>query len=101
MRANRLQLLLGVEGLALVRLWLHGDEAEVEARMDDVARLVQARPESATHDFLEFPATAVSEFYDVAASTYDDGPNPIFALEQTGDAESGSREAAGGGPPSG
>ncbi len=42
MRANRLQLLLGIEGLALLRLWLAGAEAQVEARIEDVARLMGA-----------------------------------------------------------
>lgn len=82
MEANRLQLLLGIEGLALLRLWLNGDRRDIEARLDDVAGFVDRRQDPDVGGFFDVAEIGVRDGYDSKSSSYDDAPNPIIALEQ-------------------
>jgi hypothetical protein len=71
---------LGIEGLALLRLWPDGDRDQVRARIADVARFVElwdpAQP--------GFVAEEIDSRagYDAKAAEYDDAPNPIIVAEQ-------------------
>ena len=82
MDASRLQMLLGIEGLALLRLWLNGDRRQIEARIADIARLVEGWESSELAAFFDVAEIGAAAGYDTKAGTYDDEPNPIIALEQ-------------------
>ena len=73
---------LGIEGLALLRLWPDGDREQVQSRIADVARFVEgwdsAEP-GAVGDVEEVDSRAG---YDAKAAIYDDAPNPVIAAEQ-------------------
>ena len=73
---------LGIEGLALLRLWPDGDREQVQSRIADVARFVEgwdAAEPGAVGDVEEVDSRTG---YDAKAVNYDDEPNPIIAAEQ-------------------
>src|SRR5687767_414107 len=79
---RRVHMALGIEGLALLRLWPDGDREQVRSRIADVARFVEgwdAGELGAVGDVEEVDSRAG---YDAKAAIYDDAPNPIIAPEQ-------------------
>ncbi len=79
---SRLQMLLGIEGLALLRLWMSAEISDVEARIDEVRRLAEAREQPGLSRTFDVAEADARDGYEVMAATYDDAPNPLVALEQ-------------------
>jgi ubiquinone/menaquinone biosynthesis C-methylase UbiE len=83
--------LLGVEGLALLRSWLVGDEASSRARLTEIADVCAgwaARPREAAVTVAEVP---VRDGYADWSAGYDEAPNAVMVLADRaiGDALSG------------
>ncbi|TMC09103.1 MAG: class I SAM-dependent methyltransferase [Chloroflexi bacterium] len=72
------ELIVGVEGLALLRQLLDGDDATAEARLAEVRQVLDG-PADAPFDVTEH---AVTEGYGRWAATYDGPGNPLVAVEQ-------------------
>jgi ubiquinone/menaquinone biosynthesis C-methylase UbiE len=70
------QYLLGVEGLALLRSWLVGDEAFVRRRLDEVSAIC-ARPSPAR---IVVQEKAAENGYAAWAGSYDDEPNAVMSI---------------------
>jgi SAM-dependent methyltransferase len=75
-------LLVGIEGLALLRRLLVGDDEEAAARIAEVQRLVD-EAEAATFALsLAAPEVDVREGYAAWSATYDEPGNPLIGVEQ-------------------
>jgi SAM-dependent methyltransferase len=73
------ELLVGIEGLALLRHLYDGEDADAEARIADVRRLLADEAFDASESTLEAdPQTGYGSW----SSRYDEPGNPIIALEQ-------------------
>jgi SAM-dependent methyltransferase len=73
------ELLVGVEGLALLRHLYDGTDAETQARLEEVRRLIDDEEYSRGETVAEVGARAG---YGAWSSRYDDTDNPIIALEE-------------------
>jgi SAM-dependent methyltransferase len=81
-RVRLRELLLGVEGLALTRHLLDGDDEAAQARLDEVRRLVEQADDAILDAAVEVPELGVTEGYGRWAATYDAPGNPLIAVEQ-------------------
>ena len=73
------ELLLGVEGLALLRHLYDGTDEHAAQRLDEVRRLVQEVPPRPPEAVVELDPRAG---YDAWSTSYDEPGNPIIALEE-------------------
>jgi SAM-dependent methyltransferase len=83
---NRVSLghyVLGVEGLALLRRWLVGVRAELEARVAEIRQVVENPDAPPLAVRFDAPERDVSAGYAAWAATYDALPNPLIRQEET------------------
>jgi ubiquinone/menaquinone biosynthesis C-methylase UbiE len=80
-RAKLSELLLGIEGLALLRGAIAGSDEHAAARVTDIARIVDDASSLSTET--TFPERSVEEGYAGWSTTYDRGDNPLIQLEET------------------
>jgi SAM-dependent methyltransferase len=79
--ARLAQYMLGVEGLALLRLWLTGDPAVIEARLQEICRFAAAMDEPPLSEPLVETELDTLTGYACWADTYDQ-PNPFFVRDE-------------------
>ena len=74
--------LIGLEGLALLRGWAGDfDRQFVLDRLDEVRRLLDD-PVLSGHDGIDVVRAHSNDGYRTWATTYDDGPNGLFAIDE-------------------
>jgi SAM-dependent methyltransferase len=76
------ELLIGTEGLALLRTLYDGSDDEAAARMSEVRAIVDGRPEHAREPGDLIVESDPRAGYAIWAASYDEPDNPIVALEQ-------------------
>jgi hypothetical protein len=76
------ELLVGVEGLALLRQLFDRDDDVAEARLAEVRRLMEPAGDATLGAGLDVPELGVTEGYGRWAATYDRPGNPLIAVEQ-------------------
>jgi SAM-dependent methyltransferase len=76
------ELLVGVEGLALFRHLMEGDDATAEARIDEVRRIVSSDEEATYGIGADVPELDPRAGYARWAETYDRPGNPLVSVEQ-------------------
>jgi SAM-dependent methyltransferase len=76
------EFLVAVEGLALFRHLLEGDDATAEARIDEVRRIVGSTEESTFGLGADVPELDPRAGYARWAATYDRSGNPLISVEQ-------------------
>ena len=76
------ELLVGIEGLALLRRLFVGDDGEAAARIAEVRRLVDEGGDPAYGLSAVAPELGVREGYAAWSSTYDEPGNPLIGAEQ-------------------
>jgi SAM-dependent methyltransferase len=79
-RAKLAELLLGIEGLALLRGVVTGSDEHAAARVADIRRIVD---EDGLADATSFPERSVQQGYAEWSKTYDRPDNPLIHLEET------------------
>jgi len=75
------ELLLGTEGLALLRLAFTGDDASRSARVHEMQKLLERMNEPELAATLAAPEYDIAEGYDLWSRTYD-APLRLFFIEQ-------------------
>lgn len=75
------ELLLGIEGLALLRQMNDGDDASTEARLAEVRRLVDAQ-DTTLDERSQMVEMDIADLYRTWAATYDAASRPILPIEQ-------------------
>ncbi len=81
-RRRPIQLALGLQGLALLRQWLVGDEKAIDARIREIAELLGTAGATGLNETVEIPEVDVRAGYAAWSTTYDSRPNPIISMEQ-------------------
>lgn len=76
------ELLVGIEGLALLRQLSDGDDETARARLDEVRRLVDPEHEAAGEDGVGLVELGVVDLYSAWADTYDEASRPTRAIEE-------------------
>jgi ubiquinone/menaquinone biosynthesis C-methylase UbiE len=76
------ELLVGVEGLALFRHLMEGDDATAKARIDEVRRIVSSDEETTYGLGADVPELDPRAGYARWAATYDRPGNPLISVEQ-------------------
>src|SRR5438874_2613245 len=76
------ELLVGIEGLALLRRLLVGDDEEATARIAEVRRLVDEAGDAAFGLSAAAPELGVRDGYAAWSATYDEPGNPLIGVEQ-------------------
>lgn len=76
------EFLVGVEGLALFRHLVEGDDATAEARIDEVRRIVGSEEEPTYGLGMDIPEFDASAGYAEWSATYDRPGNPLISVEQ-------------------
>jgi SAM-dependent methyltransferase len=76
------ELLVGIEGLALLRRLFVGDDDEAAARIAEVRRLVDEAGDAAFGLSAAAPEVGVREGYAAWSATYDEPGNPLIGTEQ-------------------
>jgi ubiquinone/menaquinone biosynthesis C-methylase UbiE len=76
------EFLVGVEGIALFRTLVEGDDATAEARIDEVRRIVGSDEEATYGLGTDVPELDARSGYARWAATYDRPGNPLITLEQ-------------------
>jgi SAM-dependent methyltransferase len=76
------EVLVGVEGLALLRGLLDGDDESAAARLAEVRRFVEPAGDPRLGSGVDVPELGVTEGYGRWAPTYDRPGNPLIAVEQ-------------------
>jgi len=76
------EVLIGVEGLALLRQMFDGDDEGADARLAEVRRLMDPDADATLGARVDVPEHAVTEGYGRWAATYDAPGNPLVAVEQ-------------------
>jgi SAM-dependent methyltransferase len=80
-RVKLSELLLGIEGLALLRGVITGSDEDAATRVADMGRILDDAPSLSAAT--SFPERSVEEGYAGWSTTYDRGDNPLIALEET------------------
>jgi len=75
------ELLVGIEGLALLRQLSEGDDDAARARIDEIRKLAAA-DDSALGDEVPVVEVGVLDLYRVWSATYDDSSRPIRLIEE-------------------
>ena len=86
-RVSAREVLVGVEGLALLRGLLDGDDEAAEARLAEarlaeVRRFVEPAGDARLDGGVDVPELGVTQGYGQWAATYDRPGNPLIAVEQ-------------------
>lgn len=76
------EVLVGVEGLALLRQLFDGDDEAAEARLAEVRRVVDPAGDAVLGEQIYVPELDVTEGYARWSTTYDSAGNPLIAAEQ-------------------
>jgi ubiquinone/menaquinone biosynthesis C-methylase UbiE len=76
------EVLIGVEGLALLRQMFDGDDQGADARLAEVRRLMDPDADASLGAQIDVPEEAVTGGYGRWAETYDGPGNPLVAVEQ-------------------
>jgi len=76
------EVLVGVEGLALLRQMFDGQDEGADARLAEVRRLVDPDADASLGARIDVPEEAVTAGYGRWAATYDAPGNPLIAVEQ-------------------
>ena len=76
------EFLVGVEGLALIRHLLEGEDATAAARIDEVRRIVDSGDESTYGLGTDIPELDPRAGYARWAATYDRPGNPLISVEE-------------------
>jgi len=76
------EFLVGVEGLALMRHLLEGEDATAAARVDEVRRIVESGDESTYGLGTDIPELDPRAGYARWAATYDRPGNPLISVEE-------------------
>src|SRR5262245_2666133 len=76
------ELVLGIEGLALLRGLIAGTDDEAAARVNDIRRVVEDGDERLSAP-IAHPERSVQDGYAAWSATYDDPGNPLIQLEET------------------
>lgn len=76
------QYVLGIEGVALLRHWLIGDEKIVEERLREICGICERLDEAPFSEVLEVPEMSVGEAYADWSKTYDTVANPLIEVEE-------------------
>jgi SAM-dependent methyltransferase len=74
--------LLGFEGLALMRQLYEGDDQAARARVDEIRRIVSPELDAESDITFPVPEVGVKEGYTAWSTTYDSPGNPLIAAEQ-------------------
>jgi SAM-dependent methyltransferase len=82
-RATVAELLLGIEGLALLRGVITGSDEHASARVADIGRIVGSGDDASLSGSTTFPERSVEHGYADWSKTYDRGDNPLIHLEET------------------
>jgi SAM-dependent methyltransferase len=81
-RLSAREVLIGVEGLALLRRMFDGDDEDADARLAEVRRFMDPDADAALGARIDVPEHAVTAGYARWAATYDAPGNPLVAVEQ-------------------
>jgi ubiquinone/menaquinone biosynthesis C-methylase UbiE len=81
-RAKLAELLLGIEGLALLRGAIAGSDEDAATRMGEIRSLVDG-PGERLSEATAFPERSVEQGYAAWSKTYDQPGNPLIQLEET------------------
>jgi SAM-dependent methyltransferase len=81
-RIHLRELLVGIEGLALLRRMFAGDDDEAAARIAEVQRLVDEAGDATFGLSADAPELGVREGYAAWSATYDEPGNPLIGAEQ-------------------
>jgi ubiquinone/menaquinone biosynthesis C-methylase UbiE len=81
-RLSAREVLIGVEGLALLRRMFDGDDEDADARLAEVRRFMDPDADAAPGARIDVPEHAVTAGYARWAATYDAPGNPLVAVEQ-------------------
>jgi SAM-dependent methyltransferase len=76
------ELLVGVEGLALLRRMFDGGDEAADARLAEVCRIVDPASDGVFDQGTEVPELDVTAGYGRWSTTYDAPGNPVIAVEQ-------------------
>lgn len=76
------ELLVGVEGVALLRQMFEGDVEASEARLAEVRRILDPAQEAVFGRGIDVPELEVVAGYRAWSATYDQPGNPLIAVEQ-------------------
>lgn len=76
------QYVLGIEGVALLRHWLIGDEKIVAERLQEICGICGRLDEPPFSEVLEVPEMSVGEAYADWSETYDTVANPLIDVEE-------------------
>ena len=77
------ELLLGIHGLALLRGFITGSDAEAAERVEDIRRIAGNLDDERLAAATEFPERSVEAGYADWSKTYDIPNNPLIHLEET------------------
>jgi ubiquinone/menaquinone biosynthesis C-methylase UbiE len=77
------ELLLGIHGLALLRGFITGSDAEAAERVEDIRRIAGNLDDERLAAATEFPERSVEAGYADWSKTYDVPNNPLIHLEET------------------
>lgn len=81
-RLSAREVLIGVEGLALLRQMFDGDDGAADARLAEVRRLMEPDADATLDARIDVPEQEVTDGYGRWAATYDAPGNPLVAVEQ-------------------
>jgi ubiquinone/menaquinone biosynthesis C-methylase UbiE len=81
-RLRAREVLVGVEGLALLRQMFDGDDEAADARLAEVRRLMEPEADVALGTAVDVPEHGLTDGYGRWAATYDAPGNPLVAVEQ-------------------
>jgi SAM-dependent methyltransferase len=81
-RVSAREVLIGVEGLALLRGLFDGDDQAAEARLAEVRRLMEPARDATLGAGADVPELGVTDGYGRWAATYDAPGNPLIGVEQ-------------------
>jgi SAM-dependent methyltransferase len=76
------EFLVGVEGLALFRNLVEGDDAAADARIDEVRRIVGSEEEATYSLGIDIPELDARAGYARWSETYDEPGNPLIMVEE-------------------
>lgn len=79
---SRAQFVLALQGLALLRHWYTGDEAEIQARIDDILQLVRRVDEPGLWEREAAPEEEVVDAYSSWVHVYGTESNHIHSMEE-------------------
>jgi ubiquinone/menaquinone biosynthesis C-methylase UbiE len=82
-RTTLAQLVLGLQGLALLRGFISGSDDEAEARLTEIRRVAALGDDDPLSAPIEFPERSIEDGYAGWSKTYDSPGNALIHLEET------------------